>query len=244
MSSRSGVSIRLGLFLLCLLTFSVRKTPAPPGLPERGDRPEEAQELFRLKRAPVGETAIPVERYFQALDRMRSMPQHSLARNRFLPSRAELASRGLSYVAEAQSLGSWTPLGPGNVGGRTRALVIDPRAPKTMYAGGVAGGVWKTTDGGVSWRPLDDLMANLAVNSLAMDPSNSRIVYAGTGEGYYNSDAVRGAGIFKTTDGGLNWTRLGATAGSSDFHYVNDLAVSERDPHRVYAATRIESELK
>lgn len=216
MSSRSGVSIRLGLFLLCLLTFSVRKAPAPPGLPERGDRPEEAQELFRLRRAPVGETAIPVERYFQALDRMRSMPQHSLARNRFLPSRAELASRGLSYVAEAQSLGSWTPLGPGNVGGRTRALVIDPRAPRTMYAGGVAGGVWKTTDGGVSWRPLDDLMANLAVSSLAMDPSNSRIVYAGTGEGYYNSDAVRGAGIFKTTDGGLTWTRLPATPGLTE----------------------------
>lgn len=237
MSVRSGVSIRLGLFLLCLLALSIRKAPAPPALPERGDRPEEAQELFRLQRAPVGETAIPVERYFQALERMRVMPQHSLARNRFLPSRAALAARGLSYVAEARSLGAWTSLGPGNIGGRTRALILDPRAPRTMFAGGVAGGVWKTTDGGLSWRPLDDLMANLAVSSLAMDPADSDIVYAGTGEGFYNSDAVRGAGIFKTTDGGLTWTRLPATA-TPDFHYVNDLAVSVSRPRRIYAATR------
>jgi photosystem II stability/assembly factor-like uncharacterized protein len=67
-----------------------------------------------------------------------------------------------------------------------------------MYAAGVGGGVWKTTDGGSSWNPLDDLMANIAVASLAMDPSNSSVLYAGTGEGFFNIDAIRGAGIFKT----------------------------------------------
>lgn len=237
MSAHRVVSIRLGLFLVCLLALSIRKLPAPPGLSERADRPEEAQELFRRQRAPVGETAIPVERYFRALERMRVMRQHSLAAGRFLPSRAALASQGRSYVAEARSLGAWTSLGPGNIGGRSRALVIDPRAPRTMFAAGVAGGVWKTTDGGMSWRPLDDLMANLAVSSLAMDPADSDIVYAGTGEGYFNTDAVRGAGIFKTRDGGLTWNRLPSTA-TPDFYYVNDLVISATRPRRIYAATR------
>ncbi|HWM95192.1 MAG TPA: hypothetical protein VN493_30840 [Thermoanaerobaculia bacterium] len=226
------MSVRAGLFLVCFALASLAS-----GGPVRKDRPHDAQDFFRLKRAPVGETAIPVDRYFEALRRMRTMRHHSLRRRTFLPSREELAQRGISYAAEDESLGSWSPLGPGNVGGRTRALIVDPRSPKTLYAGGVAGGVWKTTDGGLSWTALDDFAANLAVASLAMDPSRSNIVYVGTGEGFYNDDAVRGAGIFKTTDGGLTWKQLPSTD-NPFFHYVNDLVVSPKDPRRVYAATR------
>src|SRR5262249_16170306 len=109
------------------------------------DEPGEAQEFYRLKRAPRGEKAVPVERYLTALEKMRAMPQYSTARRAVLPSRGELAQRGTT-LDEISSLGSWSPLGPGNVGGRTRALVIDPRQPNTLYAGGVAGGVWKSTD--------------------------------------------------------------------------------------------------
>lgn len=229
------MSIRLSLFLLCLAAAAV--AIAQPPRPVRRDYLHGAQEFFRLKRAPVGQRAIPVDRYFAALRRMRTMRQHSLRNLRFLPSRAELAERGISYAAEDESLGAWSPLGPGNVGGRTRALIVDPGSPRTLYAGGVAGGVWKSTDGGLSWTALDDLAANLAIGSLAMDPANSNIVYAGTGEGYYNEDAVRGAGIFKTTDGGLTWRQLPSTDNPA-FYYVNDLVVSPKDPRRVYAATR------
>lgn len=225
---------RLGLVIA--LAFGSRiQAQTPP--PVHVDSPAEAQEFFRLKRAPVGETAIPVERYFAALERMRVMPQHSTARNMDLPSRDELAGRGLSYTAEAQALGAWSQLGPGNVGGRTRALAIDPVNPKNMYAAGVAGGVWKSIDGGMSWKPLDDLMANLAVSSLVLDPSNPRVIYAGTGEGYFNGDGVRGAGVFRSSDGGVTWSRLAAT-NTADFYYVNDLAVSVKNPQRLYAATR------
>lgn len=69
-----------------------------------------------------------------------------------------------------------------------------------MYAGCVAGGVWKSLDGGNSWNPLTDMMANIAVSTLAA-ASDFSVIYAGTGEGYYNIDARRGAGIFVTTDG-------------------------------------------
>ena len=63
-------------------------------------------------------------------------------------------------------LGTWQSLGPGNVGGRTRALIIDPTNPSVMYAAGVAGGIWKSTNGGASWSALDDFMANIAVTKL------------------------------------------------------------------------------
>ena len=106
-----------------------------------------------------------------------------------------------------------------------------------MYAAGVAGGVWKSTNGGGTWSPLTDLITNLSVASLAMDPKNSEILYAGTGEGYGNFDSNRGAGIFKTMDGGATWTRLTASA-TANFYYVNDLVISPNNSQRIYAATR------
>ncbi|HRW10802.1 MAG TPA: hypothetical protein P5121_37125, partial [Caldilineaceae bacterium] len=120
----------------------------------------------------------------------------------------------------------WAALGPGKVGGRTRALVIDPTNPKRIFAAGAGGGVWRTLDGGLSWMPTDDFMANLAVCSLVMDPANPNILYAGTGEGYANVDAIRGDGIFKTNDGGTTWTALAATSANEDFFYVNGLAIA------------------
>jgi len=198
----------------------------------REDQPDEALEFYRFKRAPVGEYAVPTERYVAAREHLRSMSRYSTAQERFLPSREERVNE-----PDESALGAWSPLGPGNVGGRTRALIFDPTNPDIMYAAAVAGGVWKTTNAGGTWVPLTDLIANIAVNSLAIDPTDPNVIYAGTGEGFQNGDAVRGAGIFKTTDGGANWTQLAATT-TSDFYYVNDLVVSKNNSQRVYAATR------
>lgn len=199
------------------------------------DEPDKAIEYYRLKRLPAGEKEIPVEKYLTAKSQMDAMPQYSTAQNRFLPSRNEMKASRTEATPEA--LGTWTPLGPGNIGGRTRALLIHPTSPNIMYAAGVAGGVWKTTLSGTLWQPLTDLMANIAVSCLAFDPSNPNTIYAGTGEGVFNGDAVRGAGIFRTTDGGANWTQLSAT-GTSDFYYVNDIIVSNANPQHLYAGTR------
>ena len=79
-------------------------------------------------------------------------------------------------------------------------------------------------------------MGNIAIASLAMTPGQPLTIYAGTGEGFYNGDAVRGAGIFKTTDGGATWAQLAATA-TSDFYYVSKIVVSPNQPLRLYAAT-------
>ncbi|MBI3240820.1 MAG: hypothetical protein HYZ49_00800 [Chloroflexi bacterium] len=121
--------------------------------------------------------------------------------------------------------GSWTWIGPGNIGGRIRAIVIHPTTPNTMWIGSVSGGIWKTTDGGVSWSIQDDFMANMAVSALIIDPTDSNTLYAGTGEGFFNGDAIRGAGVFKTTNGGGTWTQL-ANTNDANFYYVNRLAIS------------------
>jgi uncharacterized membrane protein len=220
-----------------LFVPSVIAAAAPPSRPSaqrvaaRFDEPEEAARWYWLKRSPDGISPLPVEKYFEALEKMQSMPQYSTALRARLSSRAQLARSGAKPAA---ALGAWSWLGPGNIGGRTRALVIHPTTPTTMYAGGVAGGVWKTTNGGSSWAPLDDFLPNLAVTTLAMDPANPNVLYAGTGE-ISAGDGVRGGGILKSADAGATWTRIAATA-TPDFYYVNKILVSASSG-RVYAAT-------
>ena len=119
----------------------------------------------------------------------------------------------------------WTAIGPGNVGGRTRAIVVDPSDPNTIWAGSAGGGVWKSANGGGSWSPVNDMMANLAICCMAVDPSDDNIVYAGTGEGFFNVDALRGAGVFLTKDK-VTWDQLPST-NNPNFHYVNRIAVSK-----------------
>jgi hypothetical protein len=111
---------------------------------------------------------------------------------------------------------TWAERGPNNIGGRTRAILFDPNdgTKKKVWAGGVAGGLWfnnDITDANSSWHSVNDFWENLAISSLAYDPSNTQIMYAGTGEGYGNSDAVVGGGIWKTVNGGTTWTRLNST---------------------------------
>lgn len=188
-----------------------------------GDDPSAARADFLARRLPLSQAASSFDwtsRYLAAQKQMRRMP------------RLAAAAAGKRTSAAA---GVWEPLGPGNLGGRTRALVVDPVRPLTLYAGGVDGGVWKTSDGGASWTPLGDLLPSLAVTALVLDPKDRRVLYAGTGEGFANADAVRGAGIFKTSDGGAHWQRLAATA-TSDFYAVNRLAFSART-RTLYAAT-------
>ena len=138
-------------------------------------------------------------------------------------------------VAGVDSSG-WTWLGPGNIGGRVMALVCHPTVAGTMWAGSAGGGVWKTTNGGASWFPLDDFMACLSIACMVMDPQNPNIIYAGTGEGDTAVDAIQGAGIFKTTDGGSSWARLPATA-AANFNFVNRLAICPTNNQILLAAT-------
>jgi photosystem II stability/assembly factor-like uncharacterized protein len=214
--------------------------PSQPG--ETFDEPDRAALYQRMKRRGPEPTFDTVAAYASARAHVEAMPRHSTPGSRLIP-RSRLDGRTVDKYVAARALGEWTPVGPGNIGGRTRTLVIHPTQPEIMFAGGVSGGVWKTTDGGLSWTALADRIANIAVNSMAIHPENPDVLYVGTGEGYFREIVrgtwlpLRGGGIFKTEDGGATWTHLPSTQGS-DFHWVNDLIFSPRNPDRIYSATR------
>lgn len=131
----------------------------------------------------------------------------------------------------------WRERGPGNVGGRTRAILVDPNdaSGKTIFSAGVSGGLWKTTDITATnpvWNKVDDFFDNLAIVTIVADPSNAKAIYFGTGEGWANVDAVKGGGIWKTTDGGVSWSKT--PFGNSS--YVQKIAVNTNGD--IYAATR------
>lgn len=205
------------------------------------DQPAQAMVYFLEKRVPAGQSSLAPEDYAAALEQAGHMPIYSTDLQQFLPQRSpsgdETAAGGSVVTSVTSAPGAWEGLGPGNVGGRTRALLIHPTNPDVMWAGGVAGGIWKTTNGGQTWVPKADLLVNIAVNSMLLDPRNPDVLYAGTGEGFFNADAVRGAGILKSTDGGETWTQLPSTR-TPDFFYVQKIVMSRGSSQRLYAATR------
>jgi hypothetical protein len=130
---------------------------------------------------------------------------------------------------------TWYERGPNNVGGRTRALMFDPNdaTKKRVWAGGVGGGLWYNNDitnAATLWTKIDDFWANIAISCIAYDPSNPQIMYVGTGEVWGNLDALQGAGVYKTTNGGTTWSLIASTTGAganaAQFKYTQQIVVN------------------
>ncbi|HEY0787855.1 MAG TPA: hypothetical protein VGE86_04365, partial [Thermoanaerobaculia bacterium] len=208
-----------------------RVVVAPPASGPRYDVPSAAEADAREKRLRGS-----------GIDDPRAAWERAVAHRDAMPSWA-LAAEGRAAASKSALAARWEWLGPGNIGGRTRVLLVDPSNPATLYAAGVSGGIFKSTDEGASWSAVGDALTNIAVNALAMDPADPQVLYAGTGEGYFREEVrgtwlpLRGGGMFTTADGGATWTRLESTSGA-DFHWVNDIAISPADPARLWAATR------
>ncbi len=150
-----------------------------------------------------------------------------------------------SYQARSQSRAAmlsaeFISRGPSNVGGRTRAIAIDPDDATncTWVAGAASGGVWKTTDCGQSWTNLTPDLPNLSTNSIAQASSNPDVIYVGTGEVFAgNTTFVRGDGIYKSVDRGQNWVLLPSTVSDFNFQSVNRIAVDPTNEEIIVIAT-------
>ena len=119
-------------------------------------------------------------------------------------------------------------------GGRVLAVAGVPGAENTYYFGAVAGGMWKTTDGGLNWKPLWDKFpeASPSIGAIAIAPSDPNVIYVGTGEACIRGNIVMGNGVYKSTDAGKTWKY----AGLRDTHSIGRMIVHPKDPNTVYVA--------
>ena len=213
--SLTGIAI---LFICAFLIFPVKKDS-----PEFGkDRPDGFEEYMQyitgtpkgnIKRYTVN---YRLNEYYKALNSRKKSKSLKAALN-------------------------WVERGPGNVGGRTRALIIDPddSSKKTWVAASVSGGIWRTTDYGQTWENLTPDLPVLSTTTLAMAPSDHNVIYAGTGEGFGGYGMVIGNGIFKSTSRGDkgSWQQLPSTAQIEDFEYINRIVVDYNSPDTVLVCT-------
>lgn len=126
----------------------------------------------------------------------------------------------------------WRLVGPFR-GGRVDAVVGDPSRPLVFYFGAVNGGVWKTTNGGQTWRNVTDGKSDISsVGAIAVAQSDPNVIYVGTGESQPREDLTYGTGVYRSTDGGETWKHLGLI----DTQQIGDVVIDPRDPDRAYVA--------
>jgi photosystem II stability/assembly factor-like uncharacterized protein len=173
-----------------------------------------------LRRAGEAEPGrVPPNAAWFARQRMSSgepIPVNALTRTTHLPS----------------APGTWNPAGPTNVGGRMTAIAVDPNDANHVWAGAAAGGVFESHDAGSTWTPVFDGQPVLNVGALAAHPTNSNIVYVGTGEANGSSFSYDGDGVYRTLDGGVSWQHLGLT----ETRRIGRIAIDPVNPQRVFVA--------
>jgi photosystem II stability/assembly factor-like uncharacterized protein len=207
------------------LLYTNPKTTAPQARlvaneEEKFDGPAEFAKFHRDIRTGEGQTEPAYKSGYKVAELLKAKQQAKRVH-------ARTKSNGVS---------AWTERGPSNVPGRTRGLIVDPDDPNknTWFAGSVGGGVWKTTNAGQAWTNLTPDLLNLSTSVLAMAESNHNVIYLGTGEGFFNLDAIDGTGIFKSTDRGNTWSLLSSTISFPD---VNRIAVDPTNENVLCAAT-------
>src|SRR5687768_1182417 len=119
-------------------------------------------------------------------------------------------------------------------GGRSAAVAGVPGQPFVYYYGATGGGVWKTTDGGINWEPISDgsVFGTGSVGAIAVADSDSNVIYVGMGESPIRGNTSHGDGVYKSTDGGKTWKRVGL----EDTRQIPRIRVHPKNPDLVYVA--------
>ncbi len=147
-----------------------------------------------------------------------------------------LSAVSFGRYADAQEIDSNTfgglsarAIGPATMSGRIAAIDVVATHPVTLYVGAASGGVWKSTDGGVSYKPVFDEHTQ-SIGAVRVDPSNPKTVWVGTGESWTRNSTSIGDGVYKTTDGGDSWQRMGL----ENSERIARIEVSSKDSNTVW----------
>ncbi|WP_419164836.1 VPS10 domain-containing protein [Candidatus Palauibacter sp.] len=133
-------------------------------------------------------------------------------------------------AADAASVLDFRELGPAIMGGRVADLAVVESDPRIFYVGLGAGGVWKTTNDGMTWDPVFDDQPTASIGAVSVAPSNPNVVWVGTGEPANRQSSPWGVGVFKSTDAGGTWTHVGL----EDTRHISRIRIDPRDPDVVY----------
>lgn len=126
----------------------------------------------------------------------------------------------------------WRNIGPVVQGGRVVDIESVPGEPYTFYVAYASGGLWKTTNNGVTFEPLFDDQSTLIMGDIAVDPQNPQTIWVGTGENNSSRSSYGGMGVFRSNDGGETWEAMGL----EDSDRTGRILVDPRDSNRVYVA--------
>jgi photosystem II stability/assembly factor-like uncharacterized protein len=121
-------------------------------------------------------------------------------------------------------------LGPAVAGGRVAAVAGIPGQPNIYYAGAGGGGVWKTVDGGLSWKPIFEHETTSSIGAIAIAPSNPNYIWVGTGEGNIRNDVFQGAGVYFSSDAGHSWKFMGL----ADTQQISTIVIDPHNPNIVF----------
>jgi len=129
----------------------------------------------------------------------------------------------------------WRQIGPFR-GGRSTAVAGVASQPMVFYFGGVGGGVWKTTDGGINWEPISDgsVFGTASVGAIGLSDSDPNTIYVGMGESPIRGNVSHGDGVYKSTDGGKTWKHIGL----EDTRQISRVRVHPKNPDIVYVAAQ------
>jgi len=134
--------------------------------------------------------------------------------------------------------GNWENFGPHNVSGRIISIAFHPTDSNTIYAGSAGGGLWKTTNNGLTWNPLTDFLPSLAIGAIAINPKNPNKILIATGEGYsLLTEFSSGIGILVSYDAGQTFSTTSFTAPLNQNFAGMDIAWSPKDTNKVCVAT-------
>jgi photosystem II stability/assembly factor-like uncharacterized protein len=164
---------------------------------------------------------------------METVPVYTVSIRSFLALSFLATSAGLA-AAQSPDLYEdmhWRSIGPPRAG-RTRALDGVPSQPNVFYVGFDNGGVWRSTDYGSNWVPLFDDQPTGSIGAIAVAPSDSDVIYVGSGGGIIRPDLSTGDGMYKSTDAGATWTHLGLR----DSQMIADIVVDPANPDRLFVA--------
>jgi photosystem II stability/assembly factor-like uncharacterized protein len=128
--------------------------------------------------------------------------------------------------------GNWTLEGPTNLGGRINTIELHPTNSNIIFVGTSAGGVFRTLNGGLTWEPVSDDFAYLAISDITIDPNIPSTVYVGTGDLNIGGNVHIGNGIYKSTDGGTTWNHMGL----SDESIISKIIVDPSNSNTIYAS--------